>query len=228
MEIYGFPVLWFPYFSHPDPTAKRMSGLLIPSAGFQHPPRPPSPKCPIIGSSITRPTRRSSRFISSKNGFAGDVKYGETFNFGTLSVDASSGLDDGRIQGALFANGTFDLNPSWRAGFNVQRASSVNYLNDYSILPNATNLPSNLYVEGFGDGSYARVETSFYQGLVGSVTDSLLPLVLPYGLYSLHWPAGCPGRHLLRQRQRLQHFTHERHRYPAGGGVERLLHPVPG
>ena len=66
----------------------------------------------------------------------------------------------------------------------MQRASSVNYLNDYSILPNANELQSEFYVEGFGDGSYARVESSFFQGLVGSVSNSLLPRVLPFGLYS--------------------------------------------
>jgi LPS-assembly protein len=183
MEIYGFPVLWFPYFSHPDPTAKRMSGLLIPAAGFStH--LGAFTEVPYYWVINNSTDATITPIISTKNGLAGDVKYGEDFNFGSLSVDASSGLDDGRIQGALFANGTFDLNPSWRAGFNVQRASSVNYLNDYSILPNANELASDFYVEGFGDGSYARVETTFYQGLVGSVTDSLLPLVLPYGLYS--------------------------------------------
>jgi LPS-assembly protein len=182
MEIYGFPVLWLPYFSHPDPTAKRMSGLLIPDAGYSS----------HLGAFTEIPyywvingdsDATITPIISSKNGLAGDVKYRQAFNFGSLNFDASSGLDNGNLQGALFANGTFDLNPSWRAGFNVQRASSVNYLNDYSILPNANELQSEFYLEGFGAGSYARLESSFYQGLVGSVTDSLLPLVLPYALY---------------------------------------------
>lgn len=183
MEIYGVPILWLPYFSHPDPTAKRMSGLLIPDAGVSS----------HIGAFTDIPyywvINNSSDaiitpIISSKEGLAGSVKYRQDFNFGQLNVDASSGLDNGSIQGALFANGLFDLNSAWRAGFNVQRASSVDYLNDYSILPNVNELASEFYLEGFGAGSYARLESSFYQGLVGSVTDSQLPLVLPYGLYS--------------------------------------------
>ena len=163
MEIYGIPILWFPYFSHPDPTAKRASGLLIPSAGYST----------HLGAFTTIPyywvIDKSSDatitpIISSKNGLAGDVKYREDFNFGNLKVDASSGLDDGRIQGALFANGLFDLNPAWRFGFNVQRASSVNYLNDYSILPNVNELQSQFYLEGFGAGSYARLEFELLPG----------------------------------------------------------------
>jgi len=183
MEIYGFPVLWFPYFSHPDPTAKRMSGLLIPAAGYNSHlgAFAEIPYYWVINNSTDATI---TPIISSKNGIAGDVKYGEDFNFGTLKVDASAGLDHGQLGGALFANGLFDLNPSWRFGFNVARASSVDYLNDYSILPNVNELASEFYLEGFGEGSYARVESSFYQGLVGSVTDSLLPLVLPYALYS--------------------------------------------
>jgi LPS-assembly protein len=183
MEIYGFPVLWFPYFSHPDPTAKRMSGLLIPDAGYNtH--LGTFAEIPYYWVVNNSADAVITPIISTKNGLAGDIKYREDFNFGTLKIDASAGLDDGQMQGALFADGLFDLNPSWRFGFNVQRASSVNYLNDYSILPNANELQSQFYLEGFGDGSYARVESSFFQGLVGSVTDSLLPLVLPYGVYS--------------------------------------------
>ena len=183
MEIYGFPVLWFPYFSHPDPTAKRMSGLLIPAAGYSSHlgAFTEVPYYWVINNSTDATI---TPIISSKNGLAGDAKYAEDFNFGTLSLDASGGLDKGQLGGALFATGLFDLNPSWRFGFNVQRASSVDYLNDYSILPNANELQSEFYLEGFGNGSYARIESSFYQGLVGSVTDSQLPLVLPYGTYS--------------------------------------------
>src|SRR3546814_12295588 len=33
MEIYGIPVLYTPYMSHPDPTVKRKSGFLAPSFG---------------------------------------------------------------------------------------------------------------------------------------------------------------------------------------------------
>jgi LPS-assembly protein len=183
MEIYGFPILWFPYFSHPDPTAKRMSGLLIPAAGYStH--LGAFAEIPYYWVINNSSDATITPIISSKNGLAGDVKYREDFNFGSMKIDASSGLDDGKIQGALFANGLFDLNPAWRFGFNVQRASSVDYLNDYSILPNVNELQSQFYLEGFGAGSYARLESSFYQGLVGSVTDSELPLVLPYGLYS--------------------------------------------
>lgn len=183
MELYGVPFLWLPYFAHPDPTAPRTSGLLIPSAGYNS----------HLGAFAEVPyywvidkstDAIITPILSSDEGVAGDVKLRHSFNFGQINVNASSGFDKGKIQGALFASGNFDLDSAWRAGFNVARASSVSYLNDYSILPNTNELESQFYLEGFGHGSYARIESSFYQGLVGSVTNSELPLVLPYAAYA--------------------------------------------
>ncbi|MGH6883367.1 MAG: LPS-assembly protein LptD, partial [Hypericibacter sp.] len=36
MEIYGVPIFYTPYFSHPDPTVKRQSGFLSPSFGMNN------------------------------------------------------------------------------------------------------------------------------------------------------------------------------------------------
>jgi LPS-assembly protein len=148
MEIYGVPIFWLPYFSHPDPSAKRQSGLLTPSIGVNS----------HLGGFAEIPyywvlDNQSDAIItptlSTKDYAALDVKYRRDFNFGTLNLNPSAGLDQGRIQGALFANGLFDLNNTWRAGFNFQRASSVGYLNDYSILPDVNELESQLYIRAW-------------------------------------------------------------------------------
>ena len=34
VEMYGIPVLYTPYLSHPDPSQKRASGILVPSLGY--------------------------------------------------------------------------------------------------------------------------------------------------------------------------------------------------
>jgi LPS-assembly protein len=183
MQIYGVPILWLPYFSHPDPSAKRQSGLLTPSIGVNSH-LGGFAEIPYYWVIDNQSDAIITPILSTKDYAALDVKYRRDFNFGTVNLNPSAGLDQGRMQGAIFANGLFDLNNTWRAGFNFQRASSVSYLNDYSILPNVNELESTLYIEGFGQGSYARLDTSFYQGLVASVSDSQLPVVLPYGQYS--------------------------------------------
>ncbi len=194
MEIDGFPIFYLPYMTQPDPSVKRQSGLLIPSIGSSS----------RLGVFATVPyyfvIDNSSDItltpiIAVKTGPVLDAVYRKDFNNGVLHIDVSGGRDKNSFGNAIFSNGTFDLNQDWRAGFDYNHASNPNYLNDFSILPNAAFLSSNVYLEGFGPGSYARVEADTYQGLVSSVTQSTLPIVLPYAKYDFESdPDGIGGR----------------------------------
>ncbi|MDE2238870.1 MAG: LPS-assembly protein LptD [Rhodospirillales bacterium] len=178
----GVPVFWLPYMSEPDPSVKRKTGLLIPSIGATS----------QLGAFVVIPyyiTLGKSADLTlapvfaTKQGPALKADYREAFNQGTLDVKLSGGHDRGKFGDSVFANGTFDLNDAWRAGFAFNRASNPQYLDDFSILPNASYLESNVYLEGFGAGSYARIDAETFQGLVVSVNQSELPIVAPYGQY---------------------------------------------
>ena len=198
MEIHGIPVFYLPYMTQPDPSVKRQTGLLFPSLGTTS----------HLGFFAAVPyyivLNRDSDLtltpiVAVKNGPVLDAKYREAFNNGTLNLDVSGGRDSSRGRDsfgeAVFTSGTFDLNPDWRAGFNYNHASSPDYLNDFEFLPNAAYLSSNAYLEGFGQGSYARIETDTYQGLVTSIDQNTLPVVLPYGEYDFTSdPDGLGGR----------------------------------
>ncbi len=187
MEIHGFPIFYFPYMTQPDPSVKRQTGLLIPSIGstsrlgfFTS-----IPYYIVINNSsdITL-----TPIIAVKTGPVLDANYRKAFNNGILNIDISGGRasqSDGTnaFGNAIFSSGTFDLNQNWRAGFSYDHASNPNYLDDYKILPDQAFLSSNAYLEGFGQGSYSKLEVDSYQGLVTSVTQSTLPIVLPYGQY---------------------------------------------
>lgn len=187
LQIYGVPVFWLPYISQPDPSVKRQSGLLIPSFGSST----------HIGTFFAIPyfwdINKSSDativpIIATKAGPVLDVKYRKAFNNGKLNINLSGGrdryADAGGFSDAIFSKGTFDLNDTWRAGFSYNHTSTVQYLNDFRYLPNYAYLASNAYVEGFGAGSYARVEAQTFQGLVASITQSNLPIILPYARYA--------------------------------------------
>ncbi|CAG4909036.1 unnamed protein product [Acidocella sp. C78] len=196
IQIYGVPVFWLPYLSQPDPSVKRQSGLLIPSfGGSTH-----------VGSFIATPyfwdIGKSQDLtivpiVATKAGPVLDLKYRRAFNDGKLSINVSGGhdryADRGGISDSIFANGTFDLNRSWRAGFSYNRTSSAQYLNDFRYLPNLAYLASNAWLEGFGRGSYARIEAETYQGLVASISQNRLPIVLPYARYSYDGQADSWG-----------------------------------
>ena len=52
------------------------------------------------------------------------------------------------------------------------------------MVGNANVLTSQLYLEGFGEGAYSRLDAQFYQGLVDTIVDTKLPFVLPRYEYS--------------------------------------------
>ncbi len=178
----GVPVFWLPYLSEPDPSVKRKSGLLIPSAGStsQLGPFVVLPYYFTLGKSADLTL---APVFATRQGPALKADYREAFNRGTLEVKLSGGRDRGHFGDSIFANGTFDINNAWRTGFSVNRASNPQYLNDFNILPNTSYLESNIYLEGFGRGSYARIDAETYQGLVISVNQSKLPIVGPYAQY---------------------------------------------
>jgi LPS-assembly protein len=182
MEFDGFPFFYTPYMTQPDPSVKRQTGLLIPAAGvsgrlgfFAE-----VPYYVVIGpsSDVTL-----TPILATKQGPVLDAKYRKFFNDGRLYINASVGKADGQIGDSVFANGDFDLNQDWRAGFSYNHASNPTYLDDFNILPNASYLTSTVYLEGFAPGSYARLDASTYQGLVASIDQSELPIVAPHGQY---------------------------------------------
>jgi LPS-assembly protein len=182
MEIDGIPVFYFPYLTQPDPSVKRQTGLLIPTVGV-------SSKLGFFAAVPYFITLGPSAditltpILAAKTGPVLDAKYRQAFNNGVLNIDLSGGQNQGHFENSIFSSGTIDLNQDWRAGFSYNHASNPDYLNDFNILPNASFLTSDLYVEGFAPGSYARLDAETYQGLVASVTQSEVPIVLPHAQY---------------------------------------------
>jgi LPS-assembly protein len=92
------------------------------------------------------------------------------------------------LQESIFATGKFAWDDTWRYGFTLDRASSVNYLNDYNqgqFFGSISNvLTSNIYIEGFGTGAYSKLDATFFQSLDTSIAQTTLPIVLPRYEYS--------------------------------------------
>lgn len=183
LDIYGIPVAWFPYIWHADPSVHRASGFLIPSFG----------ETKHLGEFFSLPyywvldENSDATFtptLSTKNYLNLNSEYRRRFNDGTLSVEVGLGYDRNQLGGDVFAKGRFAYDETWRYGFDVARASSSQYLNDYRVSNRGDILTSNIYLEGFGTGAYTRLNATAYQGLVASINQSKLPYVLPRYEYS--------------------------------------------
>jgi LPS-assembly protein len=187
MQMFGIPVAYFPFFWTALPSAKRASGLLVPSIGVSS----------HIGAFFAQPyywvidDQSDATFtpmLTTEGGPQIDAEYRRRFNFGYLTLNGSLGNFQDQTQWSIYSHGIFDINPTWRGGFDVERASTANYVNDFRLghdLGNYTTvLPSDVYLEGFGQGAYSRLDTKFYQALSSTVIQDELPVVLPRYQYS--------------------------------------------
>jgi LPS-assembly protein len=187
LQMAGLPVAWFPFLSAPDPSVKRASGVMIPSIGNSS----------TLGVFAAQPyywviddqsDATITPVLTSRAGTQLNLEYRRRFNDGYLVFAGSAGYLDNSAQESLATKGQFDINDTWRAGWDVNHASSATYVTDFNFIPgyslNPNLLASNIYAEGFGEGAYARLDTNFYQGVSSAVVDSELPVVLPRYQYS--------------------------------------------
>ena len=136
LEMYGVPVFYLPYFSHPDPSAKRESGFLVPSIGNDS----------HLGQFFSTPyylvidkdsDATITPLLATRSGPQISLDYREKFNNGSLKLDGSVAYAETAMQGHLFTKGPFAYDDTWRYGFDINVASSARYLQRLP-LPGAT------------------------------------------------------------------------------------------
>ena len=183
VDFFGFPVLYLPYLTHPDPSAKRVSGWLVPGAGYsKH--LGGFTQAPYYWVIDGQSDATITPLLATRNGPQIDVAYRRRFNDGTVSVNASVAGDRGDGAAHLFTKGQFAIDDTWRWGFDINRASSINYLRDFRIAGGRDVLASEIYLEGFGEGAYTKLDTKAYQPLTTTRNYNRLPYVLPRYAYS--------------------------------------------
>lgn len=202
IRIGGVPVLYTPFFSHPDPQTPRASGFLFPTMGYTR----------LLGAFVQTPyfwaiDEQSDLMITPT--FAQKVypnlglEYRRRFNSGELQIQGSIGYFDNeaalrlgaganeqidrRLSGHIFSRGRFNIDENWRVGFDLNRASSDSYLRTFRLEYRRV-LTSQVYAEGFwGTENYARIDARGYQGLRSTDDTSRTPYVLP-NAYFEHAP----------------------------------------
>lgn len=198
LEMYGVPVAYFPFLAAPDPSVPRRSGLMIPWVGNSS----------AIGAFFALPyywaidQQSDATFVpmlTSKSGPHLDVQYRRAFNSGSLLTNVSAAEVSGTLQGSVALRGQFVHDDTWRWGFDINRATSILYLRDFhnglDLTGSLNLLPSTLYVEGFGQGAYSRLDVMSYQTLSTRISDNQLPLAAPRYVYSfVGQPDGWGGR----------------------------------
>lgn len=178
LEIAGVPVAYTPYFSHPDPTVKRKTGFLIPSAGGST----------ALGTTLTTPffwniaPDRDITLIPTITSKEGLHLAGELRDLtATRKIDVKSSItydsnDDvlGHID-AVYRN---DIDDTWRGGFDLMQASNDTYQRRYGISSPKT-MTSRAFAEAFRGRDYLSMDSYFFQGMQESDSAGKTPIVLP-------------------------------------------------
>lgn len=187
-EFMGIPIMWLPYFTHPDPTVERRSGFLIPSFSSNS----------ELGSLVELPyhwaiaPHRDLTFtpvVATKElGFLkGEYRerlYNGEFSFrGSIThVDQRDDFNvkTGRkvVRGHLLGSGFVDLDAASRVGFQLAHTSDDTYLRRYDF-SNDETLRSTLYFEDLNGRNFLTIDAHGFQGLRATDDPGQMPLVLP-------------------------------------------------
>jgi LPS-assembly protein len=208
LELYGVPILYTPYLEHPDPTVKRRSGFLAPrfgsssELGFKA-------EIPYFFNLAPNRDLTVAPLVTSKEGVVLQAEYRALTERGQFEVagsgtyvdkrsDTNRRLDEKEFRGHLAATGRFDIDETWRWGFDANRATDDTYLRRYDF-SSADTLTSDLYVEGIRDRGYASASAFAFQGLRVEDDDGTAPLVAPLLDYEyLSEPSRLGNRYGLR------------------------------
>jgi LPS-assembly protein len=236
MEIDGVPVFYTPYLSEPEPSVKRASGFLTPSFGNSN----------TVGFHFSLPyywvidqdkdLTLAPRFTSRAGPLLAS-EYRQRFGNGTLDAIGSlnySNVGSGgvsstgeELRGHINAGGVWDLDDTYRTGFQIQRASDQTYLLRFGFgNPLLNALISRAYLEGFEQRASTDVNAYVFQPLTPGLGDSTQPIVLP--VINRDWQSepGVWGG-LLKANANILNIVREvgtqTRRLSLGGGWERTF-----
>ncbi|MET0338130.1 MAG: LPS assembly protein LptD [Caulobacter sp.] len=199
LELGGLPVLYVPWFAHPDPNSERRSGLLIPDAGvsskvgvfYEQPylwvvsPSEDLVIAPMLSTNVNPLLKLDwrRRFFSGFIEAEGSVTYESDFD------SDGNKFGDQTWRSHLYAVGKFDINNDWQWGFGLERQTDDLYDHRYDIdgenelrgliASQPRQLLSQAYLTGQEPDFYFEAGTFLFQGLRASDDDALIPKVAP-------------------------------------------------
>jgi LPS-assembly protein len=190
LELFGVPIAYTPYFSHPDPTVKRRSGFLAPSFGndgilglsvqptyyFALAPNYDLTLAPIFYTGEKPVLAVEYRHLLESGRF--EFNGSGTYTSKPIEQEGEPQPDGNTFRGAIEGEGRFRLLDDWQSGFDLAAASDDTYLERYGF-SNRDVLNNRLFAERFWERDYVSVNAYGFQGLREQDDQGLIPIALP-------------------------------------------------
>ena len=181
LELFGVPVAYSPYFSHPDPTVYRRSGFLTPNFGFGGN-LDGFVQTPFFLVLDDNKDMTISPIYTVNEGLVFNGEYRHRFNKGELYLAGSATEADrkegdpsnpqtkeNQFRGHIEAFGRYDINDTWRMGMDIERSTDRSYLRRFNFFkPDGNSLKQHMFIEGFRRRNYASVNFYSFQDLRSS------------------------------------------------------------
>lgn len=178
LELFGVPVAYTPYFSHPDPTVHRRTGFLAPNfgsggnlGGFA--------QAPFFLVLDDDKDMTISPIYTVDEGLVFNGEYRQRFDNGELKLAGSATVADRKegdpsnpqtkedeFRGHVEAFGRYDINETWRIGMDIERSTDRTYLRRFDFFePDGNSLKQHVFLEGFRQRNYASANLYSFQDL---------------------------------------------------------------
>jgi LPS-assembly protein len=201
IEFFGQPIAWMPYFSAPDPTVKRKTGMLAPYIGHDS----------IYGYAVQIPyywalapdyDATFAPMMTSKQGPMLEGEFRQRLINGAYSIRGAGiyqldknyfagGTGYRDIRGSLESSGQFAISDKWVWGWDGILLSDPTFLQDYRPrlstyritdpygLSGASAGINQLYISGKGNRSYFDARSIYYLGFSTADLQNQLPVIHP-------------------------------------------------
>ena len=165
LEMLGVPILWVPYFKHPDPSEKRKTGFLLPrvvdssSLGL-------GVQVPFFWAPVTDWDATFSPAALSRQGVLVDIEVRHRFESGIVTARGfginqmnpgafKNTSGDREQRGAVMTTGAFTINQNWKWGWDATVVTDRRFLTDYHISPTSIDRSiSTVFLTGEGLRNY--------------------------------------------------------------------------
>ena len=174
LAIYNKPILYVPYFFHPDPTVKRQSGFLIPtiinSSNYGS-----SVQIPYYNVISENKDLTISPRIFFDNSAIVQTEYRQANKSSNGIVDLSINKDSSNTRTHLFSNYSGKFSNNSNIEINFQRVTGDNYLKMHDIksplIKNKTTLNNFIRIDDFNDDYQYEISFETFEDLSKSKSD---------------------------------------------------------